>query len=364
MSSKLSNKASEKLMSLLYNATSQKVAPTLPRITKHLYDNNNQTDQNQSSSSYLDTLVKNDWNLKPMIEAVKDLPLRSNTHLHSNILKFNCVNSFITANDFKSIYPNYPERTYSIIPKQDESIVPTTNHSDLQFNVIKSRQALNLQFQHSYYLIFPNYIQACVYYNEVLHKTINGFELTDFQFVDPTEQELKNMISPHYQTYSLSPGLFPSKTNISTIKFNHLFPSNQQSQLVKDITALTSIKSEPSSTYTLEQAHTPHPNYNLLIDLINPNIRGNMVLVKNLPFGLSKHTLPRLLWNYDLNDRNPIISIIKDPKHQINTSLIKFKNPTNAQRFFRNFHGKKWDKFQHHQKEKILYDPILCEIIN
>ncbi|KAK6199366.1 uncharacterized protein RJT21DRAFT_46345 [Scheffersomyces amazonensis] len=350
---KLSSQTSQKLMNLLYGAISQEVAvPMLPLITKHLYDNAN-TSTSSSTKSYMDTLIENDWGFKPMHLAVKDLPLRSNAHIQSNILKFDSINSYITKTDFQHIYPKFRERIYST-PYHREDVLP--------FEVLKSRNPLTLQFQNSYYLIFLNYIQACTYYNEVRGKSINGSILDNFKFVDPNENELKNLISPYYENTSVDLSLITKDG--SNLPISTIFQSNNEEVLSK-INGLITIKSNSTANeWTNDDETIPHANYKLLMDLLNADIRSSMVLVRNLPFGLSQHTLPRLLWNYSLVDKYPIVSIVKNPKKQLSLTLIKFKNGESAQRFYRNFHGRKWDKFQHNSPEKQLYEPILCEIIN
>ncbi|KAK6459335.1 uncharacterized protein RJT20DRAFT_102130 [Scheffersomyces xylosifermentans] len=352
--SKLSKDASQRLMNLLYKTTTPDVAPKVASVTRFLYENSVEQDSDKPTA-YLDSIMENEWKQQDMAKAIKTVPKNQK---RSNILKFNCLNSFITKSDFTNIYPINRDRLYKL---------PSTLKDGLEFEVVKARNPLNLTFLNAYYLVFPNYCQACVYYKETHNKVINGYSL-HMSFVESNVSEVKNMVSPFLSSdfKEIIPkmkGEVQNETDLQNVQYRDIYRyTPNTSRSIAEL--LKQHEREIYSTEDFEKSEYVDPSYEVLTKLINPAARASSVLVRNLPFGLSKHTLPRLLWNYDLNLKTPVTSIVQDPVKQINIQLIRFRNPTSASRFVQNFHGRKWDSIQHHRQEKKLYDPILCEIVN
>ena len=359
MSSKLSKGASNRLLNLLYTTTSTEIATKVPIVSKYLYQQDetltNEKPNEKAKGSILDGLMENEWKQKPLETAVEDLPKTNAARRKSNILKFNCQNSFISYNDFYNIYPINRERKYYLSDELRKGI---------QFKVVKARNPINLLPTGAYYLIFPNYKHACVYWLETIDKQINGFDL-NFEFVGATANELKYMSSPLLDS-SINELLHNHKIRIEKTIGNtpiqNIFQhSPYKSSIITQIMNLEKKKIENYEYLDLD------PVYGPIIDLIDTNSRVALVLVRNLPFGLSKHALPKLLWDYELAPlakfSNCFTTIVNDPINQVHLNLIRFANKDNAQRFVRNFHGRKWESVQS-EKEKKFYEPILCEIVD
>lgn len=232
--------------------------------------------------------------------------------------------------------------------------LPSELKHGIQFCAVKARNPWTLSFNHLYYLVFPSYIHAATYWLETRNKTINGFPLL-LRFVSPMDH-LPYMSSPFLDFQSLPSDNTPDATTRgSTSDLVDTFKSSPtKSNLLNQIQANVSNNSD---------------NYESLSSFIDFSVRNACVLVKNLPFGLSKHALPRLLWDYDFPEHVPLsqcfVQVLRAPLNQINLNLIRFKDHENAKRFVRSFHGKKWHGFRS-DKERVkrLYEPILCEILN
>lgn len=353
--SKLSKKVSDRLLNLLYTTTSTEVATKVPIVTKFLYE---QSDDSIKHRSVLDGLMENEWKQRPITESVDDLPKLELTRNKSNILKFRCQNSYISATDFYNIYPINRERKY---------LLSNELRKGIRFEVVKARNPLTLLLTGSYYLIFPNYTHACVYWLETLGKNLNGFKL-NLEFVNCNSNELKYMSSPYLgDSGDEIPHHKNNKHNIGSDigkqPVQEIFKHNLSK--VSIIDQLAQLENNKSTTSLRNLDHDP--NYSLLAKFASLKERHNCVLIRNLPFGLSKHALPKLLWDYDLafsGDFSKCIkTIINDPIKQSHICLIQFANNTNAKRFVRNFHGKKWESVQS-EKEKLVYEPLLCETID
>lgn len=355
MNSKLSKGASNRLLNLLYTTTSTEVATKVPIVSKYLYQQDEVSGNEKAKRSILDGLMENEWRQKPLETAIEDLPKTSALRKKSNILKFKCQNSFISYNDFYNIYPINRERKYYLSDELRKGI---------RFKVVKARNPVNLLPTGAYYLIFPNYKHACVYWMETVGKQINGFDL-NLEFVGATASELKYMSSPFLDS-SINDLLKNHKLRIEKTVGNtpiqNIFQlSSNKSYIIKQIMDLGKQKIENYQNIDVDPLYAP------IVALIDTNSRIALVLVRNLPFGLSKHALPKLLWDYELAPlakfSNCFTTIINDPLNQVHLNLIRFANKENAQRFVRNFHGKKWESVQS-EKEKKFYEPILCEIVD
>lgn len=292
-----------RLFDQLYNETT-KVTKKVPILENRLYDTKLPT------KSILDELQINDWKQLPAIEAITDT---ENT-LETNVLSFNCPNSLLTESDFKNAYPQRIHRRY--------------NHLIDKFMVIKKRNPVNLMFENTYYLIFPSYLDASVYYMETKNKDLNGFPMKlKFQHLKPI---LSHLTSPYFH-------VLPDKIN--TKDPFKLVPELQQS-----LQTLTN-------------------DYKEISRFASYQTRKSYVLVKNIPFGLGKFTLQRLLWDYEfppsLKRHQCFRTIIRDQVKQVNMMLITFKNVNSAQRFIRTFHGQRLIN----KGSKRFYEPLYCEIV-
>lgn len=337
--SKLGADASKRLVQLLYKTTSTEIAPKLAYITKYLYEHQ----QQQPQKSLLDDLTENQWKQKPLIRVVDEKLLQP--FLKSNILKFKCHNGYINNDNFHNLFPINRERKYNIDGDNRKT--------GFEFYAIKSRNPVNLIFEGFYYLIFKNYIEAAVYYIETKNKLINGVNL-HLEFIDVNESELKHMVSP-YLGSDISNKMIPHLARTPTGKM--LFPDFLK-HTPKKLNLVNKILKLPKNDYnSLDQFN----NFQLLINLIELNSRKSCVLVKNLPFDMKKSTLLKLLWDYKLAEKEPIIPLILDPSRETSLYLFRFQNVNCATRFMRNYHGKRWNTINH---EKKLYEPILCEIID
>ncbi|CUM62713.1 uncharacterized protein PRCAT00000269001 [Priceomyces carsonii] len=352
---KLTKNASDRLINLLYTATSRDVATKIPIIKKHLYELINK--DKEIRGSILDDLMENQWKQKPMEKATVDIEGVVSTKRKSNILKFKCQNSYISEFDFYNIYPISRERTY---------LLPRDIYKGITFEVIKSRNPFNLLHNGLYYLIFSSYVHACTYLLETFNKSINGFRL-NMEFVEPSSNELKYMTSPYLDHsindvlhHSVNPFALADPGRVPVLEIFKY--SNSKSSIIKKILELEKKRHQ-------KEYHTfaKDPTSSLLADLVDKETRQSSVLVRNLPFGTSRFALPKLLWNYEMapleDDFNCYTTILSDPIRQVNLHLIRFANKSNARRFVRNFHGKRWESVQS-RKEKPLYEPILCEIVN
>lgn len=353
--SKLSKQASDRLLNLLYTTSSTEVASKIPAVRRFLYEHTadepvpsqsvvrplisvgeSLLQQQPPSSvpqvrSILDDLSDNEWRQKPILRAVTDI----NSKCKTNIIRLQSP-SHITKTDFHNIFPINRERTYLLQgPLRDGP----------RFEMVKARDPKTLEFTGSYLLIFENHVQACVYAKETESKVINGLRVR-WEFMD-IHNCIRELISPWINTKPENIDGVPSLQ----LPFSQIYSPETAS-------IMTQICNQPTST-NLEI----HPNFATLTKLIDSPQRASSVLVHNLPFGLSKHTLPRLLWNYDLAIRNPVTTITSDILKERHIHLIRFQNPSSANRFVRNFHGRKWDSMQHQKVEKKLYDPIRCEVV-
>lgn len=325
---KVSKSGTDKLLKLVYESAVGESKKGTPSVTNYLYENSN------VSGSTLDSLKANQWRQKPWTSAVEDV--KQFKPMTSNVLKFPTPISLLTNTDFYSLYPVYRDRKYEL-PKH----LDTTG---IKFNVIKGRNPMNLLFRKCYYLVFPDSLQATVYYLETKNKSINGASL-NLHFTS-IRDELK---------YMSSPWLDSSVQNIPK-EIHH-----------NDTTKLFQMSPSKHHLLSMMLKEDKDPDYTTIQAFIDFDTRNASVLVKNLPFGLSKHALPRLLWDYDfpehLDLEDCFTYLIQNPVHQLNFATIRFKDHDNAKRFVTTFHGKTWQNFQS-EKVKRIYEPLLCEILN
>lgn len=342
---KLSAQASNRLLGLLHDGASKVVASRIPVVSKVLYESSVENTQ-----SALDGLLENQWRFKPVLEAVKDVPASLKP---SNVLRWRTPTTLVTAQDLHNCFPLLRERKYWL-PHKLAFGVP--------FYVVKSRSPVTLLPTGSYYLVFPNYNLACVYWLETRGKSLNGLDL-DLEFVGMRPDHLKYMLSPWLDPHASpvsDPGLAVGKAPLRVL----FEASKLKSQWLDQIAHITSNTAYRPQDY-LDKAHDPL--YGPLLQLIDVKGRNCTVLVRNLPFNLSKHTLPKLLWDYDFPSniaRSACFKrVVSDPYKQASLMLIRFADPDNAERFVRNFHGRRWEILQL-DREKAFYEPLLCEVVD
>lgn len=349
---KLPPGAHNRLLNLLYKKTVPEINTKLPIVKRVLYD----SDPDEASlKSVLDELTERLWRQKPIETATLDVKNTLPNATLSNVLHFPCKNSLVGRLDFHNIFPVNRERHYFL----DQEL-----RKGLNFHTVKGRNPVSLKFSGLYYLVFPNVNQACVYYSETKGKVINGFKL-NFAFVLPTEQHLKRMSSPLFQAYgnaiveNSSKAVDPTSVGIMAIRdiFRH---SLSKLRIIDELELLDADRTQYTHT-------TKDPLFDLLALYMDVPSRYKQVVVRNYPFGLSKPALLNLLWDYQLastdNPLNSIAHIHSDPVTQTTSTLLNFKDEANARRFVRNHHGRKWEKILN-RKDKALYEPILCEILD
>ncbi|EGV65115.1 hypothetical protein PSN45_005074 [Yamadazyma tenuis] len=330
MSSKFNQVAAEKLINNLYHKTLQQAKLKVPHVTNFLYRNP------PSSGSSLDDLVANQWKLKQLEQAPLDLPDLQITKIKSNILIWNNPNSLLVNTDFYNAYPVQRDAQYQLPP----------DAKGIDFWAVKARNPITLSFYNQYVLVFPSHDLAAAYWMETRNKTLNGLPM-NLKFVEPSKRLLSHITSPLFGKASTSNSGIPEpKAAVEEV----FAKSPEKMQLI------TSILQNPSNNFA---------NISQLIDF---NSRLNMVLVRNLPIGLSKHALPRLLWNYEFPSDIPLdncfIEVVRDGFSSVNRTLIKFANHENARRFVRSYNGTKWQgRIQDKRKVIQSHEPILCEIL-
>lgn len=329
----------EKLLALLYKRALPEIKTKVPIIKRVLYELG-PLDSDQSLLDLAADLLKQ----KPMESAVADVQAKFAEVKLTNILRFNCRNSFISREDFQNLFPVNRERYYYL----DGPL-----RKMLRFHTVKARDPATLSFLGSYYLVFPNVNQACIYFQETTNKLVNGFDL-ELQFESPSERMLRRVASP-----LLSPDL------------------NQDDlprRLPEDVFELSASKKELiSKLANLELdllqflGSQKDPLYDLLHLFSNGDSRNAQVLVKNLPFGVTQPALENLLWDYDFytpNDpQKSILRFATDVATSTSSTIIRFKDNANAKRLVRNYHGHEWDKIKG-RSDKIISAPILCEILD
>ncbi|CCE81827.1 Piso0_002502 [Millerozyma farinosa CBS 7064] len=352
MSQKTPKQTSERLLKLLYKTASTELAPKNPIVTRYLYEREGE-EHVSSSTSVLDDLRANQWRQKPIDSVLEDIPATAETKEKSCILKFNCPNSFLDFSDFYNIYPINRERKYFLSDDLRRGI---------QLKTVKARSPSNLLFMGSYYLVFPNYKHACVYWMETVGKQLNGYDLK-LKFVRPSKEIIEQMSSPFFDPdINTKLSGMSGGSPLSNIKRKSIFEISPAKHALIDKIIHTD-KTRPVNYETLDI----DPAYEDLCDFLDLKERVSSVLVRNLPFGLSKHALPKLLWDYDFaplpNLSSCFTTIHNDPTNQLHLTLIRFANKDNAVRFVRNFHGRRWESVQS-GKEKKLHEPLLCEIID
>lgn len=343
--------AYRRLLGLLYKKTAPEINTKVPIVKRVLYDLDL---SEESKKSVLDELLENQWRQKPMDSAVEDVRNSTKTPV-SNLIRFSCQNAYVGAQDVESIFPINRERHYYLDLELRKGLL---------FETIKARNPINLSFTGAYYMIFQNTTQACVYYMETKSKLINGMDL-NMEFVQPHSNHLKKMASPYFDR-DINRILATHKLNVASDKVG-VTP-------IEDIFACSQFKlrtiaqlQQLDEDRTRFSGHHVDPLFELLVFFVDTNIRNRLVLVKNLPFGISEPALENLLWDYELdNQDDPQSSITRietDPVTQSSRTLIKFNDPSEATRFVRNFHGRKWEKMLS-RKDKALYEPLLCEIVD
>lgn len=339
-------KQPEKLVSLLHKTVEKKTAPHVPLVTRKLYE----LDPSQPVESVLDDLIgEKGFRQRSSAAAPADVHRKLPTLPRSNILRFSCRNGYIGPSDFFNLQPIPRERIYSYKPPL---------HRGVNFSMVKARHPLTLLFSGAYYLLFPNHFHACCYYMETSDRVVNGYPLT-LEFVNPTPNHLKLMGSPLLEPGSnyLARGRFSHTTDTSSNIDSIYAVSPEKSALFSYLLSLTF---PDPDTLTLD----PHPSHDSLKRFCNSTSRSRSVLVRNLPFGLSRDSLCHLLWDYNFHSpHDPSASwsdIICDPYTQTHLSVIHFGDQESARRFVRNYHGRRWEKLSN---EKLLYQPILCELL-
>lgn len=324
---KISEEASNKLISLLYSRAAHKVSPKVQRARQILYGEANTGKSSNTSrvqsidEDHAQTLLGSGlMTLQPQEEALFSVWPK----IQSNILKFYCPNSYITREDFIRVYP--PPRQQRYEPIVSESL--TESKLMFDFQVVKERNAFDLAFGNAYYLIFPTQLAACVYMKETEYKMLNGFHLK-FEFA-PINTTTLNKIAPEL-----------------------LYSGDEDYAMA--IQKCVDMEVKPHVGVQFD-------NYDVLKELIDYEKRQRTVLVENLPFGLKMSALMRLLWNYRL-DYEPLNEVYRNIKMDRSVHLLRFTTRTEALHFVNNFHGKRWDILQFREKETPLNYPLSCEIL-
>lgn len=339
----------ERLASLLYKKTVPEVKPKLPIMKRVLYEP--ELNPNASRKSVLEDLMEFEWDQKPMALAMADMVQRNGKIEKSNILRLDCRNKYVGRSDLRDIFPVMRERRYIMPAKQ----------KDLDFNVVKSRNPFSLLFTGAYYLIFQNFNQACVYYLETAAKALNGIAV-NLTFVQPTENNLRKMCSPLLTSNDVLPQMIESgQKSFGSIPISEIFAG---SPVANEL--LSNLLHSPKDRSGYHDSMVD-PVYTWASRLAGIPGRYNQVLVQNLPFGITGPALENLLWDYEFeNEEDPqksILNFYTNSSLQTTLALLRFKDEDNARRFVRNYHGRRWEKMLS-RKEKPLYAPILCEIVD
>ncbi|GEQ67085.1 hypothetical protein JCM33374_g748 [Metschnikowia sp. JCM 33374] len=336
----------DRLLNLLYKKTAQQVKPRVPLVKRVLYENEPTV---KPMKSALDDLMEYQWKRKPIEKAVEDIYQKIPHVQKSNVLRLSCKNAFVGRVDLANIFPVVAERRYRLKGPLEKG---------LDFHFIKARNPISLSFIAAYYLVFPNFNQACVYYLETLGKQINGLDL-NLEFLNPTDNILKRISSPFLENPSPIENFDYLSENYGNIPITEIF-SKCPTQL--KALELLSRSSRDRSNFLGSETD---PFYNILGTYSGQRFRDRAVIVRNLPFGVTGPALENVLWDYQFeNEDNPqasITNLYSNASTQITLALLKFKDSKNAKRFIRNYHGRKWEKVSN-RKEKSLYEPILCEI--
>lgn len=342
--------AYNRLLNVLHSKTVPEIGHKMSAVKRVLYD---EESASRTGPSILDDMMRGRKDQKQMHAAMALAESRIPGIAKSNILRLNCPIAQVATADLHNIYPSSQDRQFAL---------PPDIRNGPMFHLVKSRNPFSLLFLGSYYLIFPNYNQACVYYIESKGKLINGFEM-NLEFVHPTENHLRHMGSP----------LLDLRNRVSTADLEQLSDNYKQmpckdifygsDRQLKIITELGNIEKDRSSYRNLDA----DPLFGIMEYFLDIPSRYSLVVVRNLPFGITKPTLNQLLWNYDFrtedNPQNSIRILHSDTTTQTTLVLIAFKDALNARRFVRNYHGRQWDKMSK-IKLKSLYEPIRCEIVD
>lgn len=346
----LGNPAYNQLLNLLHAKTVPEIREKVSVVKRVLYDHESSAD---SETSVLDDMMHSPWQQKPMSIAMEEVEKMNPKVSKSNVLRLNCPIAQVGRADLHNIYPLNRDRHFAL---------PELMRRGLQFHVVKARNPISLSFMGSYYLVFPNYNQACVYYLESKGKLINGFEI-DLDFVYPNKTHLKLMGSPilHSKKIDAIDGFEDLSETFKQLDCLKLFRGSEPQ--LKIITELEKIEKDRSSFVNLNI----DPLYDILEYYMDVPTRYNLVVVRNLPFGITKPNLNQLLWNYEFaTENNPQDSmgiLHSSPATQVTLALMRFKDETNARRFVRNYHGRSWHKMNK-SNLKPLYEPIRCEIVD
>lgn len=343
--------AYDRLLSLLHAKTIPEVRLKIPAVKRILYAHEPDT---ESESSILDDMMHSRWGEKPMITAIDEVESSLKNSPKSNVLRLRCPVGQVGRADLHNIYPRGRERQFAL---------PEAVKKGLEFHVVKGRNPITLLFAGYYYLVFPNYNHACVYYLESKGKLINGFDV-DLEFVSLNSDHLKFMGSPLLH----STNVFEPVRNFESLSEN--FRRLQSSEIFKESANQLKIVAELEKVLGDRSAYTnmdTDPLYDILEYFMDIPSRYSLVVVRNLPFGITRPTLNHLLWNYEFaTEKNPQKSmriLHSNTTAQITLALMHFKDEANARRFVRNYHGSHWNKMSK-ANLKPLYEPIRCEIVD
>ncbi|CAK9441392.1 uncharacterized protein LODBEIA_P52600 [Lodderomyces beijingensis] len=322
---KPATETSKRLMNLLYDQTASKLQ--LPEVMPQVYsksslyldldkDEDGSTSPSNGDDSWLEFYHSSQSRKIP----ARDALLKCSPKFQSNIMSFQCPNSYITKNDFQNMLPRKRYQTYNLNPVDD-------------FEVIKKRDDNMLSFQNEYLFIFKNQLSACVYQLETQNKLLNGMPM-NLNF-EPIE-----VITRH---------LLPKKLQQQP---NH-------SRLVDEIIFLN------SSIVPLDRLEEQFSNYDLLMDMLRLPEQRRSLLVHNWPFGVKLSTIKQYFRNFGLDPVHPRTVIESNIARETNIILLHFNKETDALRFMRNFHGRDWSMLQEFSstREKVFYQPLLCETL-
>lgn len=344
------NPAYNRLLNLLHAKSIAEARPKVAAVKRVLYDH---AAPSYPAQSILDDLMKKRWEQQPLKAAIAETEQIAPHGVKSNVLVLNCPMAHVGRVDLHNIYPRINDRRFAL---------PQALRDGPRFHVVKARNPVTLLFAGCYYLVFANYNQGCAYYLESRGKLINGFGV-DLRFVHPNVHHLKHMGSSLLHSRSTAP-VANFEVLSQTYKqrsYKEVFA--ESAPQCKIIAELEKIDRDRSAYCDLDQ----DPLFDLLEYFMDIPSRYSLVVVRNLPFGITRPVLYQLLWNYEFataeNPQDSMRLLHSDPGAQVTVVLLHFKDEVNARRFVRNYHGRHWDKMIK-IKLKALYEPIRCEIVD
>ncbi|CCH41457.1 hypothetical protein BN7_998 [Wickerhamomyces ciferrii] len=266
----------KKILETVYPELAQNIVPNLNKIKSNVLYQNSNNLENAKEA------LENTLNGLKTREIINSARQPLSTALESipqrNLKSVSNVLLFRTRNQLldKSDFNKLAPKTQSNF---DLDSIPGDNYN---FIVRSGRYPQNLEYRVGYYLIFDSIEEAAAFNVDTLKKQINGINFN-------TE-------------------MIDAKANDPVINIRAL---NESSIVENGI-----MKLKPGFP------------------------RKNCVLVKGFPNFIKKHTIFRMLYDYELDDSFDALTTIDLDNHaNLGKWLIKFSNSIEAQRFVRNYHG-------------------------